>query len=194
MIRLYLIRHGETEYNQKGCYYGWTDCGLTEKGILQAELLKEAFVGIELHQVLSSDLKRASETARRIKPMEPLLDSRLRELNFGHWEGLNYKEIMVQYPKDWAAWTEDWIHGTPTEGESLLSMWERINHCVEECLARYEDKNIAIVGHNGSLRIIAACLLGLTPEKQWCFDFEQGKYSLLEWQEGHCVIRRMNFI
>jgi alpha-ribazole phosphatase len=194
MIRFYLVRHGETEYNQKGCYYGWTDCGLSERGILQAEKLKEAFERIHIDQVICSDLKRAAETARRMLPIEPLRDARLRELNFGHWEGLNYREIMEKYPTDWKAWTEDWIKGAPTEGESFLCMWERITACMEEGLEKYKDKSIAIVAHNGSLRIIASYLLGMAPEKQWCFDFEQGKYSLLEWQEGQCVIRNVNFI
>jgi alpha-ribazole phosphatase len=193
MTRIYLIRHGETEYNQKGCYYGWTDCSLAKEGIEQAVNLKKAFQNIEYDVILSSDLKRAIETARTINDgKEPEMDVRLRELNFGKWEGLNYQDIMDQYTEHWNSWIADWVNATPTEGESVACMYSRITQYMKEILEQYQDKSIVIVSHLGTLRMIAVYLLGLSLDKMWCFSFEHGKFSLLEVQENHCSIKGFN--
>jgi alpha-ribazole phosphatase len=196
MTKLYLVRHGETEYNKKGCYYGWTDCSLTSEGIEQSEALREVFKQIEYEIILSSDLKRATETANIINchAIELVTDHRLRELNFGKWEGKHYKEIIEEYCEHWNLWVEDWINAVPTDGESLISMNNRICEYMDEILAKYKDKSIVIVSHNGVLRIISAYLLGLPMEKIWCFNFDHGRYSLLEIKDEHCVIKSINNI
>jgi alpha-ribazole phosphatase len=195
MTKIYLIRHGETDYNKKGCYYGWTDCSLTELGIEQSVTLKSVFKDIEYDAILSSDLKRAVETALIINEGKmPIVDNRLRELNFGQWEGKSYQEVMTQYTERWNSWIEDWTNATPTEGESVLNMYNRISQFMEETLHKYKGKSIVIVSHNGTLRMLAAYLLGLSLEKIWCFGFDHGKYSLLEVSEGHCTIRCINNI
>lgn len=194
MTRIYLIRHGETEMNQKGCYYGWTDCSLSELGISQAHSLKAAFEAIPIDVTVASDLKRAVETARIIRDDGIITDNRLRELNFGSWEGRHFRELMQQDEQRWSKWTADWIDAAPAEGESFRSMYKRVSCCMEDIIQSYRDKNIAIVGHNGSLRIIAAYLLQLPMEKIWCFSFDHGKYSLLELTDRHCSIRSINII
>ena len=83
---IYLIRHGETEMNVKGVYYGWTDCGLSEKGIQQAEDLADILQDVHFDAVISSSLSRAVETAAIVSGHDPddiIKDDRLRELNFG---------------------------------------------------------------------------------------------------------------
>ena len=196
MIRIYLVRHGETDYNMKGCYYGWTDCSLAQEGIEQSEILRSAFEKIQYDVMLSSDLKRAVETANIINysNKELKIDKRLRELNFGKWEGKSYNEVAAEYTEHWNLWVEDWENATPTEGESFVSMYNRICGYMDEILHLYEDKSIVVVGHNGSLRIIATYLLGLTLDKTWCFNFDHGKYSLFEVNEGHCSIKGINNI
>lgn len=196
MTKVYLVRHGETEYNKKGCYYGWTDCGLAEEGIEQSEALGKTFKDIHYDVMLSSDLKRAVETANIIhyNSVELKLDKRLRELNFGQWEGKSYQEVAIEYTEHWNLWVEDFENAEPTEGESFVNMCNRVCQCVDDILDEYKDKSIVIVGHNGSLRIIAAYLLGLTLDKTWCFNFDHGKYSLFEMNEGHCSIKGINNI
>ncbi|OGO77685.1 MAG: alpha-ribazole phosphatase [Clostridiales bacterium GWB2_37_7] len=195
MTKVYLIRHGETEYNQKGCYYGWTDCSLVRSGIEQAEALKRVFKDIKYDVMLTSDLKRAVETATIINDSKKLIiDSRLRELNFGQWEGKHYHEVMAQYTEHWNLWTEDWVNAIPTGGESIVEMYNRVSQYLEDALFTYKDKSIVIVSHKGTLRMIAVYLLGLPLEKMWCFDFDHGKYSLLEINEGHGSIKCMNNI
>lgn len=194
MTKIYLVRHGETDYNKMGCYYGWTDCSLTQDGVLQSQNLRKAFENIKYDVMVSSDLKRAVETANIIncESKEILIDNRLRELNFGLWEGKSHQEIAVKYAEHWNLWIEDWENATPSEGESFSNMHNRICEYMDEILDLYRDKSIVIVSHNGSLRIIAAYLLRLSLDKIWSFSFDHGKYSLLEVNEGHCIIKGIN--
>ncbi|MDF2593215.1 MAG: putative phosphoglycerate mutase family protein [Clostridia bacterium] len=195
MTMVYLVRHGETDYNKMGCYYGWTDCSLAQSGIEQSQALRKVFENIHYDVMVSSDLKRAVETANIINsPNKILTDKRLRELNFGQWEGKSYEEIAVEYTEHWNLWIEDFENATPTDGESLAGMYNRICDYMDEILSLYKNKSIVIVSHNGSLRIIAAYLLGLGLEKIWSFSFDHGKYSLLEMNEGHCTIKGINNI
>ncbi len=195
MTRLYLVRHGETELNKKGCYYGWTDCELTQNGVEQAELLHQSFQKIKLDVTISSDLKRAVNTASIVcdgKDIEILKDTRLRELNFGAWEGKHYTEIMQQYKENWEAWTRDWQNAAPIQGESFTEMCQKVCQCIDELIARYRDKEVLIVTHQGVLRIIITYLLNISMDKIWSFNFSQGTYSVLELNENNCVIQGIN--
>lgn len=195
MTKLYLVRHGETELNKKGCYYGWTDCELSSNGVEQAELLNHVFQNIKLDMVISSDLKRAVDTAGIVcsgKDIEELRDTRLRELNFGEWEGKNYTEIMQQYKENWEQWTSDWQNAAPIQGESFTNHCRRVCQCIDELLLRYHGKDFLIVTHQGVLRIIITYLLNIPMDKIWSFNFVQGTYSVLELHEDNCVVQGIN--
>lgn len=91
-VILWLVRHGETDWNADGRFQGWTDVPLNETGRAQAERLGRSLAGQEFDGVWSSDLVRAIETAR-IAIGEPSIDRRLRELDFGDLEGAVWDEL-----------------------------------------------------------------------------------------------------
>lgn len=195
MTRLYLIRHGETELNKKGCYYGWIDCGLSEYGLEQALLLRHALRRISLDAAITSDMKRAVDTAEVLcegRNIDLLKDERLRELNFGAWEGKHYTEVAEQHQENWQAWVTDWQNTAPNQGESFADMSIRVKACIDEIIQKYRDKDILLVAHQGVLRIIITYLLDIPAEKIWSFTFEQGSYSVLELQDENCVIKAIN--
>ena len=108
-MRLYLIRHGETALNAKGCYYGRTDAVLSEKGISQARYLKEILKEVSFDYIVASPLVRAYNTAQIVmeeREQEIFGDRRLMEQDFGIFEGMTYKEIQSNYPKELDAWNE----------------------------------------------------------------------------------------
>lgn len=195
MTRLYLVRHGETELNKKGCYYGWIDCGLSEHGLEQALLLRHALRRINLDAAITSDMKRAVDTAEILcegRNIDLLKDERLRELNFGSWEGKHYTEVSEQHQENWHAWMTDWQNTAPAEGESFADMSIRVKACIDEIIQKYHDKDILLVAHQGVLRIITTYLLDIAAEKIWSFAFEQGSYSVLELQDDNCVVKAIN--
>jgi probable phosphoglycerate mutase len=91
-IRLWLVRHGGTDWSDAGRLNGWTDVPLNDRGRLQARLLRGQLAGREFTGVWSSDLARAAETAR-LAVGEPVLEPSLRELDFGRLEGKRWKEL-----------------------------------------------------------------------------------------------------
>ena len=95
-MKLYLVRHGETALNEKGCYYGKTDAVLSVRGIEQAKYLQHIFKEVSFDYVVASPLVRAYNTAQIIieeRKQQIFGDSRLMEQDFGIFEGLTYKQL-----------------------------------------------------------------------------------------------------
>lgn len=196
MTKLYLIRHGETELNEKGVYYGWTDCSLNERGVAQAEELADILQEVDFDVVISSTLKRAVDTAAIVSGFAPeniIRDERLRELNFGEWEGVHFAEVQEKHREKWELWGRDWKNASPPSGESFIDMYSRIKCCIDELLEEHKGKKILIVSHQGSMRIIPLILLGLSVDYYWSFMAEQGRYSLYKIDDkGRCIVERIN--
>ena len=96
-MKLYLVRHGETEWNKKRIFQGKGDSPLTDIGIEQASLLGEYIKGLNIHidEVISSPLGRAYDTAKLIFPEREIKqDWNVAEMGFGSWEGKNILDIQ----------------------------------------------------------------------------------------------------
>src|SRR4029079_14367922 len=115
MTEILLARHGETDWNSGRRVQGHTDIPLNARGIEQAKALAAQLAGERLTAVFSSDLSRALETARggaAAHGLEVTIDPRLREKNFGTWEGLTVVEIAERFPD---AQRGQWGDGETTE-------------------------------------------------------------------------------
>ena len=191
-MKLYLVRHGETELNVKKVYYGSTDCGLTEKGKEQAVSLKTAFASVPLDLVLESPLKRAKTTVDLIlgeKEVPRLEDGRLKELDFGGWEGKSYTEL--QGDPLYEQWCREWKTTCPPRGECFLDLAHRVRSFYGDLLKR-EEERVLIVAHHAVLQQLMACLLEAEPESCWHYAFEQGTYTVFEIRDGFAVLKGHN--
>ena len=168
MSRIFLVRHGEVEgnYGPKRTFAGWGDKPLTEKGLLQAQAVGERLAGEKLAAVYSSDLKRAFHTAEAIAARHNLTvqtDTALREVNYGKWEGLGDAELLRDWAEHWKSRVADPLNVAPPEGESYADLWHRLQpawNAIGERHRSQSGQSVAIVGHNGSLRILLCHLLG----------------------------------
>jgi len=195
MINLYLIRHGETDFNKSGVFFGNMDVGLNHIGKKQSKELETVMDNIELDIIISSPLKRCIETAQGIASRKGLLINivdELREMNFGLWEGCYYDDVARLYPDEWKMGMEDWRDMHPTEGECFRDFYSRVSNALKTIIESYDGKKVALITHGGCMRVIVSDLLGLKEKGFWNFHFEHGKYSLLEIEEGHCTIRKIN--
>lgn len=177
-MKLYLIRHGETEYNRRHLYYGKTDVSLNKKGIQQSFLLREKLVRVSLNvPVYTSSLKRTIETAKVIFPRQRKISMReLDEKDFGLWEGLNANQINQKFPDEWNKWLESPFEITPPNAENFSNFQNRILKCLKKILREQQD--FVLVGHLGVLRII---IRSFFPEYAfWEITLDQGNYTLLE--------------
>lgn len=170
---LWLIRHGETLWNADRRFQGWSDVALSERGREQARLL-----GVRLQStpafdaVYTSDRQRASETARLlVGDSVPLItDQRLREINFGKFEGLTMTEIRERYPVDAALWEND-IQANPHGGETLTTVAERVGGFLQDQRAQINTppKRVMVVAHGGTLGILLSLAVGADPARWWQF-------------------------
>ena len=191
-MKLYLVRHGETELNVKKVYYGSTDCALTKKGREQAASLKKVFEKMPLDVVLESPLLRAKDTATLLlgeNAAPRMTDDRLKELNFGAWEGKSWQEL--QGDETYEKWCVEWQTTCPPDGESFLDLAARVRSFYEELLARKEE-NVLIVAHHAVLQQLMACLLEADPASCWHYAFSQGTYSVFDVNQGFAVLKGHN--
>ena len=196
-MRLYLIRHGETALNVKGCYYGRTDAVLSEKGISQARYLKEILKEVSFYYIVASPLVRAYNTAQIVmeeREQEIFGDRRLMEQDFGIFEGMTYKEIQNTYPKELDAWNEEFSTYRIPKGESFADVRSRAEDFFRDIPSGRESKGekMLIVAHKGTLGHLLAAMLKLPLDGYWNFVFEQGWYSVVDLEDGYAIIRKLN--
>lgn len=182
-MKIYMMRHGETDLNKKRCFYGSQDVSINQKGVEQALLLHDAMADISIARVYTSSLKRTIETAKLIFEDHNLIElcSSLDEKDFGQWEGLDANAIQKQFPKQWQEWLDQPFDVTPPGAESFSHFKERVSLAVKSYFGQYHhnDTAIAIVGHLGVLRLIFQILVA--PDANfWDIDFPQGEVILLE--------------
>jgi alpha-ribazole phosphatase/probable phosphoglycerate mutase len=167
---LWLIRHGETDWNTDRRFQGWTDIDLSARGRDQARYLAARLADATFARVITSDLKRAVDTARLITGggAELTVEPRLREINFGRFEGLTMAEIRERYPADADRWERE--RGTnPHGGETLDAVAARVGQVLAELQAAPPDpsQRVLISAHGGTLGILLSLALGSDPNRWW---------------------------
>jgi alpha-ribazole phosphatase len=192
MTRFYLVRHGATDYNGLGVYFGKTDCPLNVEGILQGKALGEALSDIRFNEIYASPLKRCLDTVRFITTdKKPVVLEGLMELDFGLWEGLDYKSCMELFPEEFRRWSEDYRNEAPPEGEIYTDFFRRIRDIWSSQLSRSEG-TVLIVAHKGVLQLLTSIMLKGDDSLFWNFNFQLGRYSILEIEGNHGTLTRLN--
>lgn len=161
-MRLFIIRHGETVANNESRYLGQTDSPLTPLGHQQAKELAERLLPQRPEVLFLSDLPRAAATAMSLinRISVPVFrDSRLRELCFGHIEGLTYAQAMELHGKEMQEWYDDCEHKAPPGGETLVAMRNRVYEFLSE-LVEMPFHSVAVFTHGGVCRLLAAQATG----------------------------------
>ena len=194
MIKLLLVRHGQTEGNVLGLYQGRTDVDLNDVGREQAEKIGRRLSLEKIDAIYSSDLKRARQTAERIASFHQiavLLREELRELNVGDFEGKHPEEIEREHGPMENMWKEgEW---SAPGGETLSDFSARVSRFVEEVRGRHEeDETVVAVAHGGSLRSLIAGFLGIGPEAWWRMELDSTSLSILELHPERAVLTLMN--
>ena len=162
---LLLIRHGESEANERKFFAGNLNVELSEKGKAQAVLTANYVVeNYQVDAIYASDLSRAYNTAQ---PLAHKLSKaitatkKLREIYAGEWEGKFFSELQTKYEADYRIWLEDIGNARCSKGESVeelaLRIWEKVENIVKE----NEGETVAIATHATPIRTILCRLKGL---------------------------------
>jgi alpha-ribazole phosphatase/probable phosphoglycerate mutase len=169
MSSLLFIRHAETDMAGKFC--GHSDPPVNARGQRQiAELVNK--IGVEpISAVYTSDLQRAITTAEALaKPLakDPIIRLGLREIAFGEWEGLAWKEIEDRDPAYAAKWMENYPNHSAPQGESFDAFQSRVLAEINNVLScSQDDGQVAVVTHAGVMRIVLQDLCGLDERDAW---------------------------
>ena len=166
--RLLLIRHGATVLTAEDRFAGSTDVELSDLGRHQAQCLATRLSDDHLAAVYASPLKRTMATAAIIAGphgLTPLPRDGLREIDHGHWEGLRRANVEAQWTDEYAAWEEDPYIFAPTGGESGINVLARALPVIREIVLEHAGKNVAVVSHKATIRLIISSLLGFDPRR-----------------------------
>lgn len=164
MLKVYLLRHGETTYNaDNNRYCGRTDAPLTAKGLQQAREVARLLDGVPFDAIYSSPLNRAYQTAQIASGGRSVeKEERLIEADFGLWEGKTREEFIAEDPELWARWSQDPENtragGT---GETALQVAERVEDFFKELQKKHPSGQVMVVAHNGVNRFFLARQLGM---------------------------------
>ena len=183
--RLWLVRHGETEWARLGRHTGHTDIPLTDTGRAQAAALAPRLAGHAFETVLSSPLIRALDTARTAGFGDRVtLEPDLREWDYGADEGRTTIEIREERPS-WSIWR----HGV-RDGESIESVAARVDRVIAR--ARTGSGDTLAFAHGHVLRVLAARWIGLPPTSGARLALGTGTISILGWERETPVVSRWN--
>lgn len=182
-MTIYLIRHGETEWNRDLRFQGHQDSPLTDTGKKQAQVLALRMQGVAFDKLYASDLGRALETAATIARLthhDICQDARLRERNYGVLEGLTEETIKEQFPEVLTRLRNGDPEYIIPQGESHRQHYQRNMDFWHETMRRPETK-IAVVAHGGVLDSFFRNICGLALGQPRCFTAANTSLAELIW-------------
>lgn len=170
MTELWLVRHGETDWNLSGRWQGQAPDapGLNENGRAQALVICEQIKAKNISAIYSSDLLRARQTAKLMAQplgLTEILEPRLREMDLGEWEGMLSDEIEEKYPQELAERTRDPFHTPAPNGESPVEVEKRVLSAINEIASKHPNQSVLIVAHGVSLAVILCQTEGFQMEE-----------------------------
>ena len=196
-MRIYVIRHGQSEANLLVAHAGWNNVPLTEKGIAQAKAVGERLKDLHFDKVIVSDTYRAQQTARNAMPgRDYVTDWRVREISTGELEGHLVSECSEKLgePYEIARTIRDFtLYG----GENQQMMQRRVSEFMDELTAEPEDSQIAVFCHEGSVtcmlcHVMECNLPRITALADNCsvsvFTYKKGNWIVNKWNETGNVI------
>lgn len=182
--KLYLVRHGETDWNVEGRLQGGRDIPLNELGRVQAReaagRLRDLALGVDDFNYICSPMGRARETmeifrnALGLQPKTYGVEETLREITFGEWEGMTWREVRKAHPDQATCRERDKWGYVPPGGESYAMLSERIRPWLSRL-----DRPTLTVSHGGVARAILALTGAARPQDAATTDIWQGKILII---------------
>lgn len=195
MTKIFLIRHGETEWNKLGRLQGNSDVSLSPEGIRQAQLLAAHVPFNHIDAVYASDLQRAVDTAKILAAkfnLHVTTKSGLRETNFGDWEGRVISGLLEESPDDFGNFFINPDKVKPPNGETFLECQARVMNALDEIIADHDDQRIIVVCHGAVIRLILCAALEIRIRKMWAIHQFNTALNVLVFEDGLFTVELMN--
>ena len=194
-VHAFLLRHGETPLSPEARFSGRGDPELTDKGHAQAKAAAARFAGRDITAVVSSPLRRATQTAAAVAEVtggEVVIDDDLVETDFGDWEGHTWAEIQANWPDALARWLGD-PSLAPPAGESFTEVFERVAKARARLASSYVGRTIVVVSHVTPIKALLREALGAPAEAVYRMHLEPASLSAVDVYDGGAgVVKLLN--
>lgn len=185
-MKLYIVRHGQTEWNEAKKLQGWQNSNLTQEGIKGAKLLSKRLEKVKFDFVYSSPQTRALDTAGYIKKEDEkliVLDE-IKEMGFGDWEGLEKEELEKNHGQEYYNfWKKPHLYKT-SGGESFEELKDRVKSGIDKII-KNGGENVLLVSHGVVIKTIQSMVKGYSLEEFWTPPFlENTSLTLLEYKDN----------
>jgi broad specificity phosphatase PhoE len=172
-----LCRHGTTENNAAGHFLSRTDSALNASGRAECRRLALALSIFSFERCLVSPMRRALETREIVAPELAFeIDSQLREVDYGLWEGRTLQWLQVHDPDGLARRRRDPVHFRPPQGESFADLSLRLPRLVERLNGM---SNVLVIGHRGTLGVLERLLRDLPLDSQSVTPLEPAEFHVI---------------
>jgi 2,3-bisphosphoglycerate-dependent phosphoglycerate mutase/probable phosphoglycerate mutase len=194
---VWLVRHGQTDWNLSRRYLSTSDRPLTAFGVRQARALAAYFDARKIDVILHTGLSRTRETAeaiRGVRKIDLIEDARWREAAHGDWEGLTHRQVMAQHRETALRRFADPVHVAPAGGESLTALQARIQAAYASLGAAYAGKRVLLVSHGGAIQALLCTLMNTPLAEHWRWRIDLGSVSGFDAYPGTTILRRVNAV
>jgi probable phosphoglycerate mutase len=194
-FRLFVLRHGETEWSRARRFAGRRDVPLSAEGRRQCEAAAQALAGTGAAAVYASPLERARTSAEAIAEPHRLavtVEPAFEEMGFGRWEGLTRDEVAARFPVELDVWRTAPERFTAPDGESLAAVADRVSRGLARLRDEHAGRTVILVTHAIVTRLIVLQALGLGPARLWTVDAAPTGISELEYRDDWVTVHRMN--
>ena len=194
-MRVILVRHGQTDWNQEGIFRGRIDVELNAEGIQQARTIGEKLSKIAVDGIYSSPLSRAMETSEIIASFRnravQVLDE-LTDIDFGKWQGLSQPEAKERYPQIYTTWERRPEKVKIPDAETLDDVRIRVINGLNSILSDQPDGTVIVISHGLVNKVLLCAVLGLANSHFWKIKQDNGAVNVFKYTEHGSKVFLMN--
>jgi len=195
LTRIILIRHGQTQWNERERFRGRADLDLTDLGVRQSHITAEAVAKWPVSALYSSPLPRAMHTAQILAhrlqvPVQPLPG--IIDVDYGQWQGLSVAEVAARYSELFEVWRTKPHLVTFPGGEGVEAVRLRAKAAMEEVAQQHLNQTIALVSHVVVCRLLVLSVLGLDSSYFWRVEQNLCAINIFEVRDGYFVAALLN--
>jgi broad specificity phosphatase PhoE len=178
--KIYILRHGETDWNRKKLFRGRSDIELSQRGRDQARAAAETFRRKQISSMYTSPVLRSVETAEIVSEIIGIPFTEAPELSdpdCGTWTGMNLEKVRISYPQEHGL-----MENHPSQlrfpgGESVFEVYERVSRFILQDLWDHEDGDILLVTHNFIFQVFSMAVLGCHLDNLYNLEMDNGAIS-----------------
>jgi broad specificity phosphatase PhoE len=195
MVKIILVRHGETDWNREQVFRGRNDVPLNAVGLAQARAVRDSLKHVDISVLYASPLSRALRTASTIGEKRDLsvnVEEGIVDIDFGTWQGLSHQLVKEEFKNLYEIWMNKPHSVRFPEGESLDDVQKRSMQALEKIVKNNPGETVALVSHRVVLKVLLCTILGLELSHFWYIRQDTCAINRCEYKDGNYFLTLLN--